>query len=100
VEFFWKKYVEPAAKPDNKYNLCIVNYKVPCAVGLEVTREIDCPLSSDEYLDNSVKYVDMLGRVIRFRVENPDGQYLEYSAIDPERAQRTLSDLFKYIPNQ
>lgn len=75
---FWRSYGSLPTERDTR-DLIFIDISVPCAVGLEVSSEIHCPLDSDSYLEDNKRYVDMVKRVIKFRTCHPSGQYLLHS---------------------
>lgn len=88
---FWSRYGPQRAGRDSSH-LAIINTSIRCAVGLEVTSDILCPLDSVYYLRDNKRYIDMVKRVIDFRIRHPNDQYLLYSRTNNSCAESPVDE--------
>jgi hypothetical protein len=71
-ETYWKRFV--AGPPSDSRRLIIENHDEPCAVGLSLTPRHTCPLVAEPEV--TLARVRDLRKVVAFRRQHPDGQFL------------------------
>ncbi|MFC0112548.1 restriction endonuclease [Kibdelosporangium aridum] len=83
VDRYWRRYTSVAEIRPDEESLILENCEEPCVVGFSVDLNQFCPLNPHyiriENADDRRRMVDVIKRVINFRVENPTDQYRRYA---------------------
>ncbi|GAT69007.1 hypothetical protein PS9374_04672 [Planomonospora sphaerica] len=71
-EIFWRRFNKNLPSPSDRI-LTIVNRNEPCAIGLPISDDRECPFFDSE--TPSLTTIEDIGFVIRKRMIHPDGQW-------------------------